>query len=74
MKLYTVTPYRARTVGTHRKGREYPPRIDLAPMNHAAACNFAAACRNEETGYRITPWPEGTPHPKPPLYAATYRP
>lgn len=48
-------------------------RLDLAPMNHAAACNFMDSCRTEYTDYRLTPWPEATPHPAPPMYADAYR-
>ena len=37
--------------------KQFPPRYDLKPMNHAAACNFMDACRNEYTDYVIIPWP-----------------
>ena len=67
MKLYTVTPIRRKT------GEELPPRYDLRPMNHAAACNFMDACRNEHTDYKIHPWPDSVPHPGPPLTADGYR-
>lgn len=73
MKLYTVIPIRRRAIGSHPKGREYPPRYDLAPMNHEAACNFMASCRTEATDYRIHPWPDDVPHPSAPLIATSYR-
>lgn len=73
MKLYTVIPFTRRQVGTIPKGHTFPPRYDLAPMNHAAACNFMEACRTGTTDYRLHPWPDDVPHPKPPMLAASYR-
>lgn len=66
MKLFTVIP-------TNRKtNRVLPPRYDLRPMNHAAACNFARACTNENTSYRLQPWPADVSQPGPPLTANGY--
>lgn len=66
MKLYTVITINRRT------GEESPPRIDLAPMNHAAACNFMQACRTGYTDYRLHPWPDDVPHGEP-LISHHYR-
>lgn len=63
--LYTVIPI--------HKGEELPPRYDLRPMNHAAACNFMDACRNSFTDYKIHPWPESVPQTGEPLIAEGYR-
>ena len=65
-KLYAV-------VGILRKTKKETPRFDLAPMNHAAACNFMDSCRNQFTDYRLIDWPENQPHPKPPICADGYR-
>lgn len=67
MKLYTVVPI---IRGTEK---EMPPRYDLAPMNHAAACNFMEACRNSHSDYRIHDWPADVAHPALPMYATGYR-
>ena len=64
--LYAVVPI------SKEKG-ELAPRFDLAPMNHAAACNFMDACRNSHTDYRLEYWPEEVAHPKPPQYRDAYR-
>jgi len=66
MKLFTVIPTNRRTK------REFGPRYDLRPMNHAAACNFARACTTEATSYRLQPWPDNVPHSGPPLTANGY--
>lgn len=63
--LFTVIPI--------HQGVELPPRYDLRPMNHAAACNFMDACRNSFTDYKIHPWPDSVPHPGEPLKANGYR-
>lgn len=52
--------------------RTIPPRYDLRPMNHAAACNFARACRTGFTRWTLHPWPADIPAPGPPLTAKTY--
>lgn len=67
MKLFTVIPIDRRT------GAGLGARYDLRPMNHAAACNFMDACRNDATDYEIHPWPDDVPHPGPPLMADGYR-
>jgi hypothetical protein len=67
MKLYTVASI------NRKSGKQEPPRYDLAPMNHAAACNFMDACRNRDTDYVIIDWPDHIPHPKPPMLADGYR-
>lgn len=67
MKLFTVIPINRKTKA------ELPPRYDLAPMNHAAACNFMDACRDRHTDYKIHHWPENVPHPKAPMLAKGYR-
>lgn len=71
--LFAVIPVRRVTVGNHPKGKEYPPRLDLAPMNHQAACNFMEACRTTFTEYKLTPWPADAPYPASPLIATEYR-
>ncbi len=53
--------------------KEPEPRFDLAPMNHAGACNWMDSCRNKYTDYRLIEWPAHQPHPKPPIYADGYR-
>jgi hypothetical protein len=60
---FTVIPFRARTIGTQKKGFTLPPRYDLQPMTHHEACTFAKNCTNEETGYMIHPWPAAIPFP-----------
>lgn len=67
MKLYTVISINRET------SKESPPRYDLAPMNHAAACNFMDSCRTEYTDYRIHPWPDDVAAAEPPLIANGYR-
>lgn len=69
MKLFAVIPYRRRAIGSQPKGHELPPRYDIAPMNHEAACNWVHNCTTDATGYRLTPWPDDVPHPSPPLTA-----
>lgn len=66
MKLYTVIAINRKT------GREMPPRYDLRPMNHPAACNFMAKCRNEFTDYKIHEWPDTVPLNGEPLTADKY--
>jgi hypothetical protein len=66
MKLFTVTPIR------RKSGEELPPRYDLAPMNHFAACNFMDACRNAATDYKLHEWPADVPHGKRLCLAAGY--
>ena len=62
MKRYAVIPYRRHSLGPkHPKGREYPPRLDLAPMTHTEACTWMRNCTTEATGYRLTPWPDNVP-------------
>lgn len=61
MKLYTVITINRRT------GEESPPRINLAPMNHAAARRFIKLSRTAYTDYRLYPWPDDVPHGEPPL-------
>lgn len=62
MKLYAVIPYRSRSLGPkHPKGREYPPRYDLQPMNHKEACAWMLNCTTDATGHRLTPWPDNVP-------------
>lgn len=68
MKLFTVF-----TINRATK-RQNPPRYGLAPMNHAAACNFARACTTEATRCYIHPWPADVPHPKPPMIANYAKP
>lgn len=68
MKLFTVIA----TTRCAGQTRQCPPRYDLQPMNHAAACNFARACTNEHTSYKLTPWPPDVPQPGPPLIAKGY--
>lgn len=63
--LFTVIPI--------VKGRELPPRYDLRPMNHAAACNFMDACRNSFTDYKIHPWPASVGFSGTPILAGRYR-
>jgi len=65
-KLYAV-------VSILRKTKKETTRFDLAPMNHAAACNFMDACRNEFTDYRLIEWPASQPQLKPPMFADGYR-
>ena len=69
-RLFAVIP-----IYMHRDANngEQPPRLDLAPMNHAAACNWMQACRNHWTDYRLTIWPESVSHSKPPMLANGYR-
>lgn len=43
-KLFTVCHIPKRGP---QKGVKGAPRLDLAPMNHAAACNFMDACRTD---------------------------
>lgn len=64
-KLYTVIPI--------SQGKELPPRYDLHPMNHAAACNFMDSCRNSFTNYKIHPWPDSVPLNGEPLTSSRYR-
>lgn len=67
MKLYAV-------IHINRKTRkEMPPRFDLAPMNHPAACNWMDACRNDYSDYKLTLWPAAVPHPAPPISCDRYR-
>lgn len=73
MILYTVIPIRRRAVSGQPKGHKLPPRYDLRPMNHAAACNWMDACRNQWTDYEIHPWPADVPHPGKPILAKGYR-
>ena len=61
MKLYTVITINRRT------GEESPPRINLAPMTHAAARRFIKLSRTAYTDYRLHPWPDDVPHGEPPL-------
>lgn len=61
-------------VHINRKTRkEAPPRYDLAPMNHAAACNFIHACRNEHSDFRLVEWPADQSASKFPMFATGYR-
>ena len=69
MNLFTVTG-QTTLAG---KTTKHPPRYDLRPMNHAAACNFAKACTTEFTSYELHPWPADVPAPGPPLLANGYR-
>lgn len=74
MKLFAIIPIcRNRQNMPKSHVGELPPRYDLAPMNHAAACNWMDACRNHHTDYRLTPWPAEVPHPAPPMIATGYR-
>lgn len=66
-RLYTVASVSLVT------GIESRPRFDLAPMNHAAACNFMDACRSRHTDYMLIDWPEDQPFPRPPMFATGYR-
>lgn len=66
MKLYAVIPI------SKTKGK-LPPRFDLHPMDHKAACNWMDSCRNEHTDYRLTEWPKSVPFPGPPVTAKRYR-
>lgn len=69
-KLYTVIP-----IARNRKtgNGDLSPRYDLRPMNHAAACNFMDACRNEFTDYKLHKWPSSVPFPGEPLLSNGYR-
>lgn len=67
MKLYTVILLDRKT------GQELKAMLDLAPMNHAAACNFMEACRNEHRDYKLQEWPEDVSPVSPPMYSMAYR-
>ena len=68
MKLYTIQGV-TKCAGITR---EIPPRYDLRPMNHAAACNFARACTTRFTSWTLHPWPADVAQPGPPLLANGY--
>jgi len=69
-KLFCVIPiYKNRKTGNG----EQPPKLNLAPMNHQAACNYMTACRNDFTDYRLTPWPIDEHYLKMPQYSNHYR-
>jgi len=69
MKLFAVTA----TTTCAGITRKLPPRYDLRPMNHAAACNFMQACTTEFTTWQLHPWPADVPHNGEPLLANGYR-
>ena len=73
MNLYAVVPIRRKDIGEQKKGTELPPRFDLKPMNHKAACNWMDSCRNEFTDYRLMEWPESEPFSCKPIIADGYR-
>lgn len=70
-KLYAVVPVYLKPRASGAK--EGSPRLDLAPMNHPAACNWMDACRDRYTDYLLIDWPADAPHPKPPMLATGYR-
>jgi len=69
MKLFTIAGV------TECAGitRNIPPRYDLRPMNHKAACNFARACTTGFTRWTLHLWPDSVPHTGEPLIASKYR-
>jgi len=69
-KIFCVIPiYKNRKKGNG----EQPPKFNLAPMNHAAACNYIKSCLNDFTDYRLTPWPRDEPYLKIPIYSNFHR-
>lgn len=72
-KLYAVIPIYKNRLPDRRQETEAKPRFDLRPMNHAAACNWMEACRDQWTDYRLIEWPADVAWPSSPMLAAKYR-
>lgn len=73
VKLYAVIPIATNRLPDRKATSEGKPLFCLRPMNHAAACNWMQACRNEFTDYRLIEWPADVAAPGAPIIADDYR-